>query len=120
MSLENTDISEIQVLCVFNKIRTRYLFFATNPLEKEKNFKTIKKEWEENNLGDLVTEEYQPSGVDEAERFYRAECSKRHAGKLKQRVFSATNLHCSTSSKLEVHSIDKNWGIKSPIFVHFL
>ena len=90
MSLENTDISEIQVLRVFNKIKTRYLFFATNPLEKEKNFKTIKKEWEENNLGDLVTEQYKPSGVDKAERSYRADCSKRHAAKLKQRVFSAT------------------------------
>ena len=90
MSLNNTDISEIQVLRVFSKMKTRYLFFATNPLEKENNFKTIKKEWEENKLGDLVTEEYKPSVVDEAEIFYRGECSKRHAGKLKQRVFSAT------------------------------
>ena len=89
MSLENTDISEIQVLRVFNKTRTRYLFFATNPLEKDKSLKTISKEWEENNLGDLVTGEYKPSRIDEAE-IYRADCSKRHAEKLKQRVFSVT------------------------------
>ena len=37
-----------------------------------------------------MTEECQPSEVDEAKIFYRAECSKRHAGKLKQRVFSTT------------------------------
>ena len=66
MFLDNTDISEIQVLRVFSKIKKRYLFFATSPQEKEKNFKTIKKEWEKNNLRDLVTEEYKPSGVDEA------------------------------------------------------
>ena len=113
MSLENTDRSEIQVLCVFNKIRTRYLFFATNPLEKEKNFKTIKKEWEENNLGDLVTEEYQPSGVDEAERFYRAECSKRHAGKLKQRVFSSTKSD-ELISFIRKHNIKGRFFIKQP------
>ena len=29
---KNTDISEVQVLHVFNENRTRYLFFATNPL----------------------------------------------------------------------------------------
>ena len=88
MSLENTDISEIQVLRVSNKNKTRYLFFATNPLEKEKNFKVIKKEWEENNLQDLVTEKYQPYGADLDEKFRRTERSKRHAKKLNQRVFS--------------------------------
>ena len=88
MSLKTTDISEIQVLHVSKKNKTRYLFFATNPLQKEKNFKVIKKEWEDNNLQDLVTVKYQPYGVDSDERFRRAERSKRHAKKLKERVFS--------------------------------
>ena len=88
MSLKNTDIGEIQVLRACNKNKTRYLFFASNPLEKEKNFKVIKKEWEDNNLQDLVTKEYQPDGADSDEKFRRAERSKRHAKKLSQRLFS--------------------------------
>lgn len=109
MSLENTDISEVQVLRVSKENKTRYLFFATNPLEKKKNFKAIKKEWKDNNLQDLVTVEYQPHGVDSDEIFRRAERSKRHAKKLKQRVFSD-----KTSDEL-VHFIRTNNG-KGKIF----
>ena len=85
---KNTDISEVQVLHVFNENRTRYLFFATNPLTQEKNFHVIKGEWEKYNLESLVTKEYQPHGVNEIEMMRRANRSKRHVGKLKQRVYS--------------------------------
>ena len=85
---KNTDISEVQVLHVFNKNKTRYLFFATNPLTQEINFQVIKEEWGKYNLESLVTKEYQPHGINEDEMMHRANRSKRHAGKLKQRVYS--------------------------------
>ena len=84
----NTYISEVQALQVFNENKTRYLFFATNPLIQEENFQVIKKEWEEFNLASLVTEEYKPNGVNEDEMIRRANRSKRHVRKLKQRVYS--------------------------------
>lgn len=60
-------------------------------------------------MQDLVTVEYQPHGVDSDEIFRRTERSKRHAKKLKQRVFSD-----KTSDEL-VHFIRTNNG-KGKIF----
>ena len=85
---EETEISEVQVLHVFNKNKTKYLFFATNLLTQESNFQIIKKEWENNNLEDLVTKEYKSHVVNEDVMMRRANRSKRHAGKLKQQVYS--------------------------------
>ena len=88
MSLEKVHISEVQVLHAFDNNKTRFLFFAANQLDKQKNFQIIKNEWEGNNLQGLVTEKYKPSARNEDEREQLAKLSKRHSEKLKQRVFS--------------------------------
>ena len=89
ISLEKTHVSEVQVLHAFDSNKTRYLFFAANQLEEEKNFQAIKNEWEVHNLQGLVTKEYNPFARNEDEREELAKLSKRHAEKLKQRVFSS-------------------------------
>ena len=88
-SIPETNITEIQVLNVLYNKETKYLFFATNPLDNHEVFLKIQKEWKQNKIEDLTTSNYLPSGKTDNQKEIRKERSERHARKLQKNVFNS-------------------------------
>lgn len=86
---QTLQVSEVQVLHVLDGEKTKYLFFAVNPLDSSDIFQAIKQDWEGHSLIDVVSMVYdQSEGIDnetEKEKMKRrGERSKEYAENLKK------------------------------------
>ena len=95
-SIKNRQINELQVLHVLHKGKTKYIFLAINQLDDKKSLQEIQRKLKEQTLQQLTTFRYEPSEANgnennkKGKEKIKADRSKRHAGKLKQRVFNNT------------------------------
>lgn len=112
-AIPDMNITEIQVLHVSCNKDTKYMFFATNPLDNNEVFFKIQEEWEQKKIQALTTLKYQPSGKTDNLREIRKERSERHAKKLQQNVFN------STSDNNLIKFIQNHTAVPGKIFLSY-
>ena len=97
---QTSSITEVQGLHVMDGEKTKYLFFAVNPLSSSDIFQTIKRDWEGQNLIEIVNKVYdQSEGIDnEVER----KKMKRRGERSKDYAENLNNLFYNNSGNINL------------------